>query len=64
MYLWSVAIMQQNKNKKQNIMKNAINTIKKQDTSTKIGLAFVCTFILPMIIFVSYNIITGNINNF
>ena len=45
-------------------MKNAINTIKKQDTATKIGLAFVGTFILPMLIFVSYNIITGNINNF
>ena len=45
-------------------MKNAINTIKKQDTATKIGLAVVSTFILPMLIFVSYNIITGNINNF
>ena len=45
MYLWSVAIMQQKKQLKQNTMKNAINTIKKQDTATKIGLAFVSTFI-------------------
>ena len=45
-------------------MKNAINTIKKQDTTTKIGLTFVAAFILPMLIFVAYNVATGQINNF
>lgn len=45
-------------------MKNAINTIKKQDTTTKIGLTFVTAFILPMLIFVAYNVVTGQINNF
>jgi len=58
-YLWSVAIMQQNKNKKQNIMKNAINTIKKTDSTTLIGLTFVCIIFVPCLILVISNILSG-----
>ena len=45
-------------------MKNLLNTVKKQDTVTIIGLTFVSTVILPCIVFIIYNICIGNFNNF
>jgi hypothetical protein len=45
-------------------MKKAINNFKQQDTAVKIGLTFVGTFILPMIIFILSNILSGNVSNF
>jgi hypothetical protein len=45
-------------------MKKAINNFKQQDTAVKIGITFVGTFILPMIIFILSNILSGNVSNF
>lgn len=45
-------------------MKKAINNFKQQETAVKIGLTFVATFILPMIIFIAVNIASGNVSNF
>jgi len=45
-------------------MRKAINNFKQQETAVKIGLTFVATFILPMIIFLVSNILSGNISNF
>lgn len=44
-------------------MKNLLNTVKKQDTATLIGLTFVSTVILPCIVFIIYNICIGNFQN-
>jgi hypothetical protein len=44
-------------------MKNLLNTVKKQDTVTLIGLTFVSTVILPCIVFIIYNICIGNFQN-
>lgn len=45
-------------------MKKAINNFKQQETAVKIGITFVGTFIVPIIIFVLSNILSGNISNF
>lgn len=45
-------------------MKKAINNFKQQETPVKIGLTFVGTFIIPMLIFVVINIASGDISNF
>lgn len=45
-------------------MKKAINNFKHQDIAVKIGLTFVVTFILPMLIFIAVNIASGNLSNF
>jgi len=45
-------------------MKKAINNFKQQDTAVKIGLTFVCTFIIPVLIFIAVNIASGNLSNF
>ena len=44
-------------------MKNLLNTVKKQDTVTLIGLTFVSTVILPCIVFIIYNICIGDFQN-
>jgi|13_taG_2_1085334.scaffolds.fasta_scaffold05682_10 hypothetical protein len=45
-------------------MKKVVNNFKQQDTAVKIGITFVGTFILPMIIFILSNILSGNLSNF
>ena len=50
--------------KNKNNMKKAINNFKQQDTAVKIGLTFVGTFIIPMLIFIAVNIASGNVSNF
>lgn len=45
-------------------MKKAINNFKQQETAVKIGITFVGTFILPMLIFILSNILSGNVSNF
>ncbi len=37
-------------------MKKAINNFKQQETAVKIGITFVGTFIIPMLIFIVINI--------
>lgn len=37
-------------------MRKLTNNFKQQDTTTKVGLTIVATFILPMLIFVASNI--------
>jgi hypothetical protein len=44
-------------------MKNLLNTVKKVDLTTVIGLTFVCIFIVPTIVFVVQEIINGSFNN-
>ena len=53
-----------NNNLKQNNMKKAINNFKQQETAVKIGLTFVGTFIVPILIFIVSNILSGNLSNF
>jgi hypothetical protein len=50
--------------KNNNNMKKAINNFKQQDTAVKIGITFVVTFIIPMLIFIAVNIASGNVSNF
>jgi len=45
-------------------MKKAINNFKQQQTAVKIGLTFVATFIVPMLIFIAVNIASGQVSNF
>ena len=45
-------------------MRKAINNFKQQDTAVKIGLTFVGTFIIPILIFIVSNILSGNVSNF
>ena len=45
-------------------MRKVVNNFKQQDTAVKIGLTFVVTFILPMIIFIAVNIASGSVSNF
>ena len=45
-------------------MKKVVNNFKQQDTAVKIGLTFVGTFILPILIFILSNILSGNVSNF
>ena len=45
-------------------MKKVVNNFKQQETAVKIGITFVGTFILPMLIFIAVNIASGNLSNF
>ena len=45
-------------------MKKVVNNFKQQETAVKIGITFVGTFILPMLIFIAVNIASGNVSNF
>lgn len=45
-------------------MRKAINNFKQQETAVKIGITFVGTFIIPMLIFIAVNIASGNLSNF
>ena len=44
-------------------MKNLVNTIKKQDSITLVGLTFVTLIIVPTIVFLVQEIINGSFNN-
>jgi hypothetical protein len=44
-------------------MKNLVNTIKKQDSITLVGLTFVSLIIVPTIVFLVQEIINGSFNN-
>ena len=45
-------------------MRKAIYNFKQQETAVKIGITFVGTFIIPMLIFIAVNIAKGNISKF
>ena len=45
-------------------MKKAINNFKQQETAVKIGITFVGTFIIPMLIFIAVNIASGDLSTF
>lgn len=59
-----IFVQNKNNNLKQNNMKKAINNFKQQETAVKIGITFVGTFIIPMLIFIAVNIASGNVSNF
>lgn len=44
-------------------MRNLVNTIKKQDSITLVGLTFVSLIIVPTITFLVQEIINGSFNN-
>ena len=45
-------------------MRKVVNNFKQQETAVKIGLTFVGTFIIPILIFIVSNILSGNVSNF
>jgi hypothetical protein len=45
-------------------MRKVVNNFKQQDTAVKIGITFVGTFIVPVLIFILSNILSGNLSNF
>lgn len=44
-------------------MRNLVNTIKKQDSVTLVGLTFVSLIIIPTITFLAQEIVNGSFNN-
>ena len=44
-------------------MKNLVNTVKRQDATTVVGLSFVGLFLMPCVAMVVFNICIGNFNN-
>ncbi len=54
--------MKNNNNLKLNKMKKLVNKVKKQDTTTKIGLSIVVTVILPLVtVLINEIIIKGSV---